>query len=221
MKMWKENRRQPQKLHTTYPMLLSLFVLGSLFGFLLEGIWFFFRHGQLEAHSALVWGPFCIVYGLGAMVIYCMAMLLHRKSIPVQFAAFTLAGGAVEYFTGLFQELVFGSTSWDYSKHFLSLGGHVSLKMAVLWGAIGIAFIYLLYPLLRRLQKKLRGPAVRLLCVLVSVFLAADMAVSACAVLRWKNRQDGAPAGNKIEALLDTYYGDEKMGKIYSNLKFK
>ena len=209
------------KFHTTYPMLLFLFFFGSIFGFLLEGVWFFFRHGQLESHSALVWGPFCIVYGFGAVAVYLMAILLHRQKWPLQFVAFTFAGGAVEYFTGLFQELVFGSTSWDYSKHFLSLGGHVSLKMAVLWGAIGIAFIRLLYPLLCRLQAKLKGKAVHMVCVLVSAFLIADMAVSAVAVLRWKDRQEDIPAAGQIDVLLDTYYGDEKMAQIYSNLTFK
>ena len=212
---------QRRRIHTTYPMLLFLFFFGSIFGFLIEGVWFFFRHGQLESHSALVWGPFCIVYGFGAIAVYLMAILLHRKKWPIQFVAFTVAGGAVEYFTGLFQELVFGSTSWDYSRHFLSLGGHVSLKMALLWGAIGIVFIRLLYPLLCQLQEKLRGKVVRLVCILVSIFLAADMIVSAAAVLRWKNRQNGVPAANQAEALLDTYYGDEKMEQIYSNLTFK
>ena len=210
-----------EKFRTTYPMLLFLFFFGSIFGFLIEGVWFFFRHGQLESHSALVWGPFCIVYGFGAMAVYLLGIALHRQKWPVQFAAFTLAGGAVEYFSGLFQELVFGSTSWDYSKHFLSLGGHVSLKMAVAWGAIGIAFIWLLFPVLRRLEEKLHGKKVRLICILVSAFLITDMAVSASAVLRWKDRQSGVPAASQIAVLLDTHYGDEKMEQIYSNLTFK
>lgn len=209
------------KQHITYPMILFLFFFGSIFGFLFEGVWFFFRHGQLESHSALVWGPFCVVYGFGAIVVYIMATLLHGQKWPVQFLAFTMAGGAVEYFTGLFQEVLFGSTSWDYSKHFLSLGGHVSLKMAVVWGALGIAFSWLLYPLLRRLLEKLHGKTARIVCILVSVFLAVDMAVSAAAVLRWGARQDEIPAANQVESLLDQYYGDEKMERIYSNLMFK
>ena len=39
----------------------------------------------------------------------------------------------------LFWLFMFGSVSWDYSAHLLNLGGRVSLKMALMWCALGVA----------------------------------------------------------------------------------
>ena len=63
-----------------------------------------------------------------------LSVVLKSKNLLVQFGVFTVSGAAVEYFGSLFQELCFGSVSWDYSEHMLNLGGRVSLKMAFMWG---------------------------------------------------------------------------------------
>ena len=48
-----------------YTTLFWLFFLGSIAGFVLEGLWRIILVGHWENHSATVWGPFCIVYGIG------------------------------------------------------------------------------------------------------------------------------------------------------------
>lgn len=216
-----QQKEMKKKEHLTYPMLVILFCAGSLLGFLLEGIWFFFKHGQFESHSALVWGPFCIVYGFGTVAVYILAMHFQEQALPLQFIIFSFFGGAVEYFTGLLQEILFHSTSWDYSDQFLNLGGHVSLSMALLWGALGTLFVKLFYPSLKRLSEKLAGRAIHTVCIFIGIFFVVDMIVSAAAVLRWGARQDGINASNQVETFFDQYYGDEKMEKIYSNMRFK
>ena len=97
-----------------------LFSLGSVIGFVLEGIWSVLRLGYWENHSATVWGPFCIVYGIGTVLMYSISALVAEKSLPVQFGIFALAGGVVEYFASWFQELVFGVSTWNYDHHFLN-----------------------------------------------------------------------------------------------------
>lgn len=39
----------------------------------------------------------------------------------------------------LFWLFMFGGVAWDYSAHLLNPGGRVSLKMALMWGATGVA----------------------------------------------------------------------------------
>lgn len=205
----------------TYPALSFLFLFGSVFGFVLEGLWCIIKVGHWENHSALVWGPFCIVYGLGAVVMYLFAYLLQKKRLCLQFVVLSFAGAIVEYFTSLFQELIFGSTSWDYSRHFLNIGGRVSLKMAAFWGVLGIIFVYLLYPRLKKPLQKLHGKIATALSILLSIFMLVNFAVSGAAVLRYSDRQTDTASRNKAEELLDQYYGDEVMKQIYPNMKFK
>lgn len=114
----------------TYSSLFYLFLFGSIFGFILEGLWCIIKVGHWENHSALVWGTFCIVYGFGAVAIYLFSCWLHKKNILIQFTILSISGAVVEYFTSLFQELIFGTTSWNYSHHLFNIGGRVSLQMA-------------------------------------------------------------------------------------------
>lgn len=217
-----EKRRFHKGIHHkfSYSALFWLFLFGSIAGFLFEGVWCVFRKGHWENHSALVWGPFCIVYGIGAVAVYLLSCCLNKKNMLLQFFAFSLSGGMVEYFTGLFQELVFGSVSWDYSKHWLNIGGRVSLKMALLWGVLGILFLYFIYPPLRRLLNKSRGKTAKILCAILTAFMVVNILVSSAAVLRWRERINNMPPSNEAEESLDQFFDDETMEKIYPNMRF-
>lgn len=141
----------PKQRGVSYPIRYStlfwLFMLGSVAGFVLEGLWCVLCKGHWEHHSATVWGPFCLIYGIGAVAVYLLSVVLKSKNLLVQFGVFTVYGAAVEYFGSLFQELCFGSVSWDYSEHMLNLGGRVSLKMAFMWGGAGYCVYAVCLPL--------------------------------------------------------------------------
>lgn len=177
--------------------------------------------GHWENHSATVWGPFCIIYGIGAAAVSLLSILLKGRVLPVRFLAFSAAGAAAEYFASLFQELCFGSVSWDYSGHFLNLGGRVSLKMSLIWGVLGIAFARLIFPLLTRLFAKMQGKGWRTASTILTVFMAVDLAVTAAAVARWRSRiTDGSPSDSKVIQFLDTAYDDETMSRLFPNMNF-
>lgn len=205
----------------SYASLFWLFLFGSVAGFVLEGLWCILKKGYWESHPATVWGPFCIIYGIGAVAVYLLSIPLTGRGLPVQFLAFSAAGAAVEYLASLFQELCFGSVSWNYSKHFLNLGGWVSLKMSLMWGVLGIAFVWLVFPLLTRLFAKMQGKGWRIASVVLTVFMAVDLAVTAAAVARWRDRiTDGIPSDSKVVQFLDTAHDDETMARLFPNMKF-
>lgn len=141
----------------SYTALFTLFLFGSISGFLLEGLWCVVQKGAWESHSATIWGPFCIIYGFGAVAVYLLSCVLRNKNILAQFVVFSLSGAAVEYFGSLFQELCFGSTSWDYSDQFMNIGGRVSLQMTLIWGFLGVLFVRLAYPMISRLLQRIKG----------------------------------------------------------------
>lgn len=212
--------KKKEKLDVKYSDLFWLFMLGSLLGFVLEGFWRVFRVGHWENHSAVVWGPFCIIYGLGGAAIYVLSALLKKRNIILQFIAFCVAGGAVEYFCALFQELAFGSKSWDYTGGLLNIGGKVDLPMTLIWGVLGIVFVRLFYPLLMKLFKKMRGKVWNIICIILSVFMAVNMLVSALAVYRWSRRIKGEESKNRFDEFFDEHFDNEHMRKIYNNMIF-
>ena len=206
----------------SYANLFWLFMLGSMAGFVLEGVWCILRKGHWERHAATVWGPFCIIYGIGAVVVYLLAMLLQKRGLVVRFAAFSAAGAVVEYCSSLFQEVCFGSVSWNYSAHFLNLGGRVSLKMSLLWGVLRVVFVWLIFPTLNRMFAKMRGRGWRIGCVVLSLFMVMNLIVSAAAVTRWRNRLAGQEqqAGRMVQ-ILDEVYDDDTMSELFPNMKFE
>lgn len=204
-----------------YEELFWVFFFGSILGFLIEGLWHIVLTGEWVDHSATVVGPFCTVYGVGAVAVFVVAKFLPRRSIVLQFLAFAITGGAVEYFTSLFQERTFGSVSWDYSSHTLNLDGRVSGQMAILWGFLGMVFVGLIYPTLIRLLKRVHTRRWHVFCVACSVFMAFNLIVSASAIFRWKERAEALPPSSKWEAYLDDTYPDSVMEYVYSDMHFR
>ena len=126
-------------------------------------------------------------------------------------------GSAIEYFGSLFQELIFGFSSWDYSDHFLHIGGRISLWMTLLWGALGVVFARFIFPHFKRVLHKMRGQSWNMGALAVAVFMSLNLIFTAMTVLRWNERQKDIPASNIWEEYADEKYNDEKMQDIFPN----
>ena len=207
-------------------MLFWLFLLGSVAGFFLEGLWSVVRWGKWSHHTGVVWGPFCTIYGLGAAAMYIAVRLLplhaftRRKRILAQFLVCAIAGTLVEYLVSLFQELGFGSVSWDYSRHKFNLGGRVSLQMTVAWGFIGLLFIERICPALCALIEKIQGRGGYIATWALIVFMCVNLAVSAVAVHRWRERGQDLPPRTSVGASIDRRFDDERMQRLFPNMQF-
>ena len=87
--------------HTNYSNMFWLFMIGNILGVILEGIWCVIRNGRWETHVVTIWGPFCLIYGVGAVGGYLASALLSDKKILTRFAAFAAIGTVVEYVSSM------------------------------------------------------------------------------------------------------------------------
>ncbi len=213
-------REKAEAENITAANLALLFFFGSITGFILEGIWCIITEGGWQNHSATVWGPFCIIYGLGAVTMFMVSVLVAKKNPGIQFLVFALVGAGVEYFGSVFQEVFLGSSSWNYDDHFMNLNGRISLQMTFIWGVLGFAFCRLVFPWLNILFGKLNNNIVKTTALFLVAFLFADMIFTAVAINRWHKRAKNIPAGNPVEEYVDSEFGDERMEKIFPNLSF-
>ena len=204
----------------TYPILFWIFMIGNVAGFILEGLWHVLIRGYWESMPATVWGPFSLVYGVGAVLLYLIAIPLKKKNIFIQFMTFALVGSTLEYGVSLFQEIFFGSKSWNYSHHFMNLNGRISLPMALIWGGLGLLFVKLVFPPLTKLLLKMQGKGWKIACIFASVYMALNLSTTASALLRWGERLDMEPPSNKWEVYLDKFYDDERMRENYPTMYF-
>lgn len=203
-----------------YQTLFILFLFGSVAGFFLEGVWHTLKTGTWESHSAVVWGPFCIIYGVGLLVVYVLTYFLSGYSTPKQFVLFSFSGTVIKYFSSLIQEVWFGSKSWDYSDHFLNIEGRISLQMSLIWGALGLLFVWFLRPMLQSFLDIAHGKWLNCICIILSFFMVVNLLVTSVALNRWKNRQNGEAAMTAIELAVDRWFDNTTMTNRFPNMTF-
>lgn len=202
-----------------YKMLLVL-ILGSFAGVVVELIWCFVTNGYLESRAGLVYGPFNLLYGVGAAVLSAALYRFRNRGRWLSFLGGFVVGSAVEYGCSWLQEMVFGSTSWDYSHLPFNLNGRICLLYSIFWGLLGVLWIKDIYPRMSKWILRIPNRAGILLTWALTAFLIFDCIVSGIAVMRWSQRIEGVPASNAFETFVDARFPDERMERIYANMDF-
>ncbi|HPF83554.1 MAG TPA: putative ABC transporter permease, partial [Bacilli bacterium] len=126
-----------------------IFFAGSFIGVVIEEFYWLIKTGLLESRQGLVYGPFNLVYGFGALILtFCLNSI--KKSNKLNFKIFIISfimGSLFEYFCSIFQEELFGTVSWEYSEKLLNINGRITLQYSIFWGILGIIWIRYLLPL--------------------------------------------------------------------------
>lgn len=91
-------------------------------------------------------GPFCPIYGFGALLIIFLLENLSRNAVIV-FLAGTAITTALEYFTGFLLEVVFHAKWWDYSQNKFNFKGRICLANSIMFGLLSVALVYFIQPL--------------------------------------------------------------------------
>ena len=172
------------------------------------------------SRSSVVYGPFSIVWGLGAVLLTAVLYRYRDRSDSFVFLFGTVLGGAYEYICSVFTELVFGTVFWDYSHLPFNLGGRINLLFCFFWGIAAVVWLKLCYPRLSGLIERLPIRLGKRLTWIMIVFMVINILVSALALARYTQRHtmpDAPPTA--LSQLLDQRFPDERMEHIYPNAK--
>ena len=164
----------------------------------------------------MVWGPSSIVWGLAIAAVATRCSTATRTAPPAGcLSAGTLLGGAYEYLCSVFTEVVFGTVFWDYSAIPFNLGGRINLLYCFFWGFAAIAWFKVLYPPISHMIESLPKRFGTVLTWGLCVFMAANIAVSSAALVRYNERVRGEAAATSLAACLDEHFDDARMAKVY------
>lgn len=203
----------------TYPKIYCLFIVGSLLGIVLEGLYCLIKSGQWETHVVTVWEPLCIIFGVGLAGFYIGSVLLENKNAFVKFVTFASVATAVEFISGFLLEYGLNMRAWDYTHSFMNVKGYICIGATLIWGTLGMLFSYAV-PFIDRVFDKVSSKPMNVICIVLSVFLAVDLTVSAICFDRWSERHRGIPASSRIERIIDASYGDSFMEKRFCEWRF-
>lgn len=200
-------------------ILAWVFVIGSVFGVVLETIWYFIIYHGFYNRQGLLYGPFSPIYGGGAVLVTLCLYKVRDSNKLVTFFVSAVLGGAFEYFCSYMQEVVFGTYSWNYAHQKYSIGGRTSLWFALGWGVLGTVYIRYAYPWICRTLRRLPLRGGRLAIQILIWMMAADAVLSIMAVKRQSERRDGIERTDIFSVYLDEKYPDDLLDSIFTKVK--
>lgn len=195
-----------------------VFFVSALLGDFIETLYCWALEGSLMSRSSVLYGPFSVVWGIGAIVLTIVLSKFEKKPKYYIFLVGAVIGGVYEYICSLFTEVFLGSVFWDYSWMPLNIGGRTNLLYMVFWGGLSVVWVKLIYPKMSALIEKIPDLQGRVITWILIVFMICNTLISAMAMVRYVKRQDGIEARNAVEVFLDLNYEDEIIEKVWPNM---
>jgi len=197
--------------------LFYIFIFGSIFGWFVEGIYTLIKKGILINHSALVVGPFNIVYGIGAVLLTIILLKYKNTSYIRLFIISFIFGTILEYLLSLGMEYLVGFTAWDYSEKFLNIDGRVALFYSLSWGILGIIWIKICYPFVIKLINKIDINVSKKIIIFLIFFLIFDTMLTFSAIDRARDCDKGIAPSNSYEKFLDKTFNSKYLKNMFNN----
>lgn len=119
--------------------MINWFFLCSLLGYILECVVLTCENHTPVLNRGFGHGPFCIIYGFGALGANLLLSPLAGNTVSLYLAAMTMAT-MMELVTARAMIRLFGSFWWDYSKKKFNYKGIICLESSLGWGLLGIIY---------------------------------------------------------------------------------
>lgn len=222
--------------------ILTYFIVYSIAGYVIETVFGLLTKGVLESRKGFLYGPFCPIYGLGAVVMILGLQCFKKNNYTLFFGGF-LVGSIVEYLISYFGELIFKVNWWDYSNNFLNINGRICFTFSLFWGLLAIYLIrhfnIIIDKLIDKVKQKVPMKYLKTLVIVGTVILAIDGIMTAFALKLFfartvytydlnvinKNKYISEyRRKEELGKLLDVenkVFSDKKMLRTFPNLKLK
>lgn len=155
--------------------IIFYFIIYSFLGWCLESIYktIIFKK---PTNSGFLYGPFCPMYGIGA-ILMIWAGQLSSNPIVIFIMAF-LIFSVWEYLVAVIIEKLFKTKYWDYSDLKFNLQGRVCLKNSIYWGILGVLLIYVIQPVIRNLTEMILHDILVYVNVILMIAILVDTVIT-------------------------------------------
>ena len=111
---------------------IQWFILYSFMGWVVESIYMSFCNHKIT-NRGFAKGPFCPIYGFGALTVFFVLRPYSDNSILLFFLGSFLAT-TLEFLTALVMKHIFGEIWWDYNEKPFNYRGIICLESSIAWG---------------------------------------------------------------------------------------
>ncbi len=222
--------------------ILAYFIIYSVLGYIIETIFGIITKGTWESRQSFLYGSFCGIYGLGAVIMILSLQYFNQNNNRLFWGGF-LVGSIIEYVVSWIGEILLNVKWWDYSNMPLNLNGRICVFFSIFWGLLAIYLMSYINPKVDRLinwiKTKISINKLKVITLGVTIFLFIDCVVTGYALkffivrkvyennLQVVNKEQLDIAYNEIysnEKLVDfieKFWNDRKMIRTFPNLKIK
>lgn len=209
--------------------LIWYFLIFSIFGLIIETLYCYITTGVLESRQGLVYGPFCPIYGCGA-VIYIIFLNRYKDSSELKlFFTGAVLGSIVEYVLSFIMEAMYSNRFWDYSYTKYHLNGRISLTYTMFWGVLAILLIKYIKPTIDLIINKINIIVRRKLEIVIILLFVVDGLLTVWAVKSYTMRAqemywnaiENIEKVNRENTIEDILFSNEKMIRTFPNIRIK
>ena len=220
--------------------LLAYFIVYSIIGFIIETAFGLVKYGTLESRQSFLYGPFCAIYGLGAIIII-LSLQYFKKNYNTLFIGGCIVGSILEYIVSWIGEAILNVKWWDYSNIPFNINGRICLAYSVFWGILDLYLMISLNPKIDRMidwmKNKLNIKVVKGIVITLIIIMVIDCIITAYALMCFMVRMikinnieiDNMDKVNSAystlydnettENIIYKFWSDEKMVKTFPRLK--
>lgn len=212
-----ESKKEPLKIQGfTITTLLAYFIIYSIVGFIIETIFGILTKGVLESRKSFIIGPFCSIYGLGAVIMILALQKFKKNNYTLFFGGF-LVGSIIEYVVSLIGEAIFHVVWWDYSDMAFNINGRICVAFSMFWGILAIYLITHFNPKVDKFLEKFSYKQLKKAVIIIMIFLMIDMVITGIVLKVFFVR---LVSENKVQLNIEEKYIDKYIEQ-YKNMPMK
>lgn len=222
--------------------IFAYFIIYSVLGYIIETIFGIITKGTWESRQSFLYGPFCGIYGLGAVIMILSLQYFNQNNNRLFIGGF-IVGSLIEYIVSWVGEMILNVKWWDYSNMPLNLNGRICVFFSIFWGLLAIYLMSYINPkvdkLIEWIKSKISIKKLKVITLIVIIFLFVDFVLTGYALKFFivrKVHENNLPVANKeqidieydkiysnekLVEFINTFWGDRKMIRTFPNLKIK
>ena len=187
------------------------FFIYSVLGWIVETLYCRTLDGKWT-NRGFLFGPYCPIYGFGALIIIAFLQNFKSSFIAVFFLGMIFAS-ILEYLTSFLLEKLFDAKWWDYSKMKFNINGRICLLNSLEFAFLGVVLTYIVHPTISNLILKIPIDLVQLISFALITIMAIDVGFTIYTLLNLKEKL--ITLKESAEKLMEKNTLQEKLSENY------
>ena len=199
----------------TIEIIFLSFIFYSFIGWLYESALVTYIQKRTFINRGFFLGPYCPIYGAGA--VFCYLLLKDISNPIILFIMAAIVCCTLEYFTSYVMEKLFHARWWDYSNLPFNINGRVCLAGAIIFGAGAEAVCLWLQPHINNFLLGIKPLYLQIIAVIVFVLFVVDVVTT---IIIWNDLNSHLSIIHNALADKSNQYLDDLADRLTNSINY-